>query len=110
MVDVNAGRRHQILRSLEGCVIGQFLGEPGDRRCAWAKAFSTGLLPREFVSPGMCVGGVAERYAKGWHSGCRSRPRVAARPAPAEARQELVCGCGSGASRLCIAMPWLGEA
>jgi hypothetical protein len=51
------GRRHQILRSLEACVLGQFLGEPGNRKCAWAKAFSTGLLPRGFVSPGMCVGG-----------------------------------------------------
>jgi phage tail tape-measure protein len=56
-------------------VFGQFLGEPVNRRCARAKAFSTGLLPRGSVSPGMCVGGVAERYAKGLHSGCRSRPK-----------------------------------
>jgi hypothetical protein len=39
-------------------VSGQFLGEPGNRKCGRAKAFSTVLLPRGFVSPGMCVGGV----------------------------------------------------
>ena len=61
-------------------MLGEFLGEPGDRKCARAKAFSTGLLPRGFVSPGMCDGGVAVRYAKGWQSGCRSRPRVPACP------------------------------
>jgi hypothetical protein len=91
-------------------VLGQFLGEPGDRKCAWAKAFSIGLLPRGCVSPGMCDGGVAERYAKGWHSGCRSRPRARVYPESAEVRQELVCGCGSGAPPLCAAMPRLGEA
>jgi hypothetical protein len=91
-------------------VFAQFLGEPGNRKCAQGKAFSTGLLPRGFVSPGMCVGGVAERYAKGWHSGCRSRPRARVYPGPAEERQELVRGCGSGASPLWLAKPGPGEA
>jgi hypothetical protein len=37
------------------------------------------------------VDGVAERYAKGWPVMPKST-RVTARPAPAEVRQELVCG------------------
>jgi hypothetical protein len=32
-------------------VFGQFLGEPGNCMRAWAKAFSTGLLPRGFCQP-----------------------------------------------------------